>query len=275
MRTRADIRLNPSKALSTRTRCTAAVLVAMLSLTGCASLPGMSGTYPQQPGRDNYGGGYGSERIVGTVQSLDRGYSRIVLMDESRGYGAGGAMEIYFDRDTRLVYRGQAQAVEGLERGDRIAVDAVQSGGRLFARHIEVVQNVRESGGGYGRYPDSTYPGGAQPGGTYSGGTQPGAYPGGSYPGTAQPGGTYNGSELQGAIGQVDHGRRRITLNSGGYNTPRREVLYDELTQVEYRGQRVRPDDLEAGDVIRVRGRPVGSQFIAEQIWVEANARSR
>ena len=50
---------------------------------------------------------------------------------------------------TRLYYQGRLYPVTGLERGDVISVDVVDSGGRLWATQIEVVRNVRETGGYY------------------------------------------------------------------------------------------------------------------------------
>src|SRR5688500_13261072 len=109
MRHEADARVNRFHRWLAPIPRIALALLALSALAGCMhgfGLPGgQSGQYP-----DSYGSGYGNERIVGTVQTLDRGYSRIVLRDESRGYG-GGTMDLYFDRDTRLVYRGQEQAV--------------------------------------------------------------------------------------------------------------------------------------------------------------------
>ena len=70
----------------------------------------------------------------------------LLTVDNSRSYSSQ-RVEVYFDNSTRLYYRGQVYPVTGLERGDQISVDAVQSNGRLWARQIEVVRNVRESGG--------------------------------------------------------------------------------------------------------------------------------
>ena len=110
------------------------------------------GSYPSDPYSrggygDPYGSQYGSQRFVPTVQHLDpRGGRMLLTVDNSRSYSAQ-RVEVYFDNSTRLYYRGQVYPVTGLERGDQISVDAVQSNGRLWARQIEVVRNVRESGG--------------------------------------------------------------------------------------------------------------------------------
>lgn len=137
-----------------------AMLAASLMLAGCATggYPGSTG-YPGggYPGSDapypepGYPSGYGNERLLGTVQDIDLNQGRLMMTDESRGssgsYG-GSRVEVYFDRNTQLVYQGRAQSIEGLERGDRISVDVAQSQGRLWARRIEVVQNVRDGSGG-------------------------------------------------------------------------------------------------------------------------------
>ena len=117
-------------------------LFASLLLASCATGAGYGNGYG-----DPYGSQYGSQRFVATVQDLDpRGGRMLLTVDNSRSYSAQ-RVEVYFDNSTRLYYRGQVYPVTGLERGDQISVDAVQSNGRLWARQIEVVRNVRESGG--------------------------------------------------------------------------------------------------------------------------------
>ena len=107
--------------------------------------------YPNDP---YYPGGYGSsqygsQRFVATVDGVDARYGRLMLsVRDSRGYGTR-RMEVFFDNGTRLYYQGRQYPVGGLERGDEVSVDAVQSNGRLWARQIQVVRNVREYGGGY------------------------------------------------------------------------------------------------------------------------------
>lgn len=142
----------------------ALVLSAALLLGACATTGGYGGSpygnagsygYPGgssgYPGGSAYPGGYGSQygsqRFIATVQDVDpRGGRMLLVVDDARSYSAQ-RVEVWFDNGTRLYYRGQLYPVNGLERGDQISVDAVQSGGRLWARQIEVVRNVRESGG--------------------------------------------------------------------------------------------------------------------------------
>lgn len=94
-----------------------------------------------------YGSGYGSQRFIATVQGVDARYGRLLLaVRDSRGYG-GQQVEVFFDNSTRLYYQGRQYPVTGLERGDEVSVEAVQSNGRLWARQVEVVRNVRDTGG--------------------------------------------------------------------------------------------------------------------------------
>lgn len=122
-----------------------ALAFAALLLAGCVS---GSGGY----GGGGYGGdgysGYGSQRVLGTVQDVDPRYGRIVLSADDRSRNRSSQVVLRFDRNTQLFYEGRQQAVAGLERGDRISVDTVRSGGELWARRIEVVHNVRDGHGG-------------------------------------------------------------------------------------------------------------------------------
>ena len=139
------------------------LLSACLVLAGCAT--GYGSGYgndpngPYYPGGygDQYGGQYGSQygsqRFIATVEGVDARYGRVVLgVDDSRNrdprYGRQ-RVEVFFDNRTRLYYQGRQYPVAGLERGDQVAVEAVESGGRLWATRIEVVRNVRDYGGGY------------------------------------------------------------------------------------------------------------------------------
>ena len=70
----------------------------------------------------------------------------LVGIDDSRSYRQS-RVEVFFDNNTRLYYQGRVYPVAGLERGDQVAIDAVQSNGRLWATRIEVVRNVRDYGG--------------------------------------------------------------------------------------------------------------------------------
>ncbi|MEO6264798.1 MAG: DUF5666 domain-containing protein [Luteimonas sp.] len=132
---------------STRSRHGRAVWLAVLALVSALLLGGCATGYGGYPGGSYSGSGYGNQYLLGTVEDVDVNYGRMVLSADGRGYGGTSRIEVFFDRNTRLVYQGREQSIAGLERGDRVRVDAVQSNGRLRARGIEVVQDVR---GGYG-----------------------------------------------------------------------------------------------------------------------------
>ncbi|RZA18239.1 MAG: hypothetical protein EOP93_11695 [Lysobacteraceae bacterium] len=219
--------------MNTLTRGIGLMLAAsVLLLAGCAT-PGGYGSYP--------GGGYGQtdpgypsqygSQLQGTVESVDPGYNRIlVVVDDPR---SGRAQRVVrYDQRTRLVYQGRESAVEGLERGDVIRFDAAQSGRELYARQIEVVRNVRE--GGYG--------------GQYGGGY---------------------GNDLRGSVALVDARARVIRLDGAGYGN-NVQLLYDARTTVEYQGRSYRPENLQRGDIVRIQARQVGNnQWLAERIIVE------
>jgi hypothetical protein len=121
------------------------LLAATLLLGGCVT---PYGGYPGGGTPSGYpGGGYGSERVLGTVQDVDPYNGRMLLSADDR-YGRVSRVEVRFQRDVPTYYRGQRVAAEGLERGDRVSVDATYDNGRLWARRIEVVHNVRDSHGG-------------------------------------------------------------------------------------------------------------------------------
>ncbi|MGH8085433.1 MAG: DUF5666 domain-containing protein [Lysobacter sp.] len=86
-------------------------------------------------------------------------------------------------------------------------------------------------------------------------------------------GGDYYGGELRGAVSFVDPRARVIGITRGGYSGRREQVRYDHRTVVEYRGQRVRPEQLEPGDVVSIQARPWGNDRLAERIWVERSVR--
>jgi hypothetical protein len=213
-----------------------ALLVAV-ALAGCASLPG---AYPGGYGGDPYGypdRGYGAQAVGGTVQAFDPSSGRIVLATEGSAYGGYGAsLEVWIDRDTRLFYQGREHDVRGLERGDRVRVEVVDDGRRLWARTIEVTQNVRDGGGTYG---------------------------GGS------------GGAFEAAVRYVDPSRRLIEVTRGGYSGRVEQVWYDERTRFDYRGQPVSPSQLESGDLVRIDARPSGNGWLATYVTVTVDARSR
>lgn len=222
-----------------------AALAVAASLAGCVGFPGGTTGGYGSPGGYGYPSSRGAQSLVGSVQDFDPRSGRLSLSSEG-GYDAyGRGVELWVDRSTRLYYQGQQQDVAGLERGDRIRVEVQDDGRRLWARTIEVVQNVRESG----------------------------AY-GGSY-GGAYGGSPYGGSALEGAVRYVDTRRRSIEITRGGYSGQAEQVWYDERTRFTYQGRRVSPEQLERGDIVRIDARRTGQGWIADAVTVTVNARSR
>lgn len=138
----------------------AAALAAALSLSGCMTVGGLGGYpggsgYPggQYPGGQYPGQGYPpsqpgyGQAITGNVDGVDHGNARFMLRTDGGSYGAyADRIEVNYDRNTVAYYQGRQVAPTGLENGDRIRVQAVQSGGRWWARSIEVLQDVRAGG---------------------------------------------------------------------------------------------------------------------------------
>ena len=214
---------------------------ALLLLAGCAT--GGYGPGSGYPGQQGYPGqsypdeSRGSQALAGTVDGVDLNGQRLLLIAQSSQYGGGSRTDVYFDRNTRLYYQGRVQAIEGLERGDVVRIDAVQSGGRLWARTIEVVQNVRDRQGG-GQYGNELR-------------------------------GAIGYVDPRARVIELDGG------GYGGYGGNRARVRYDERTLVEYQGRRYRPEDLERGDEVRIQARQVGNDLLADRIWVERSVRGR
>lgn len=216
-----------------------ALASSVLLLAGCVT-PGGYGAYPGggygQPQQD-YPTQYGSQ-VQGTVERVDPGYNRIQLIVADQRSGGGQRIDVRYDQQTRLFYQGREAAVTGLERGDVIRFEAVQSGRELYARSIEVVRNVREGGygGGYGNdYGNSN---------------------------------SNNGNDLRGSVALIDTRSRLIRLDGAGYGNM--QLMYDARTTVEYQGRSYRPENLQRGDIVRVQARQVGNnQWLAERVIVE------
>lgn len=213
----------------------------LLTLAGCVTGGyGPGGGYPQAAGYpgQSYPDERGLQAVTGTVEGIDLNGQRLALVAQSSPYGGGSRVEVYFDRDTRLFYQGRAQAIEGLERGDVVRVEALQSGGRLWARSIEVLQNVRERQGG------------------------------GAYGNELR--GAIGYVDPRARLIEVDGGGY-----AGSYRSGPVRVRYDERTTVDYQGRQYRPEDLERGDEVRIQARQSGNEWLAERIWVERSVRGR
>ncbi|MEJ7745596.1 MAG: DUF5666 domain-containing protein [Luteimonas sp.] len=252
----------------------AALLLAVLTLSGCVT--GDMGGYPQ--GGQSYPGSsypdqqypdqqYPANQLIGTVRGVEVNAGRLMLDARTSDYGGSSRVDVYFDQRTQLAYQGQVFPVGGLEAGDEVRVDATRSGGRLWARSIELLRNVRDGQGGYGS------------GGYNNGGNNNGGYnSGGNNSGGNNNGGYNSGGELRGEVGYVDTRARTIELArgavGGNYGAAQR-IRYDERTLVEYQSQHYRPENLQRGDIIRIQARQYGNELIAERIWVEADVNRR
>ena len=218
--------------------------VVLLHLAGCVTPGGYvgdSGNYGQTgPGgygqpAPGYPSQYGS-RLQGTVESIDPGYSRIVVFVDDPRSGRGQRTAVRYDQRTRLSYQGRQHPVQGLERGDVISMEVAQSGRELWAQSIELLVNARDErhDGGYG-------------GDGYDNGY---------------------GNELSGSVAFVDTRSRSIRLDGAGYGNNLR-MTYDNRTIVVYQGRSYRPENLQRGDMVRVQARQLGNnQWLAERIFV-------
>lgn len=219
-------------------------MLAAVALTGCVSIPGGSPygrVYPDNRYPDPYG--ERTSTLQGDVYDVDHANRRFMVTTDGRGYDSRGQrIEFHYDANTRLQYRGQFLAVDGLEPGDGVRIDYSDDGRQLWARQIEVTRNARD---GYGQ-------------------TTP-SYPGNPYPPPAI------GSDLYGAVTAVEPHNRVLRVRDG--NQPEQWMRYDDGTVVEFRGQRVYPDQLERGDLIRVQASRVDGVWQARRIVVERSVR--
>lgn len=209
-----------------------------LALSACTTtdlgVP-VPGSYPS--GGTSYPQQQQGQLVAGQVADVDHQNARFLLATD--GYSSQ-RVELRYDQNTRTVYNGQQVNTAGLERGDRIRADVVQTQGVWYARQIDVTQDVR--------------------------GTQPGNYP---YPG----GGA---ADLTGAISSVDTRNQLITYTRGGYAGSSAQVRYDNYTIVEYQGRQYRPENLQRGDTVRIVLRNTsGGTPVADRVIVEVAAGTR
>jgi hypothetical protein len=92
-------------------------------------------------------------------------------------------------------------------------------------------------------------------------------------PSTSQP------SDVRGTVNNVDSSARRIDLNVAYVNNLRntqnnQAIYWDSNTRVEYQGQNYRPEDLERGDEISIRGVNDNGRYLAQVITVTRNVRA-
>ena len=85
-------------------------------------------------------------------------------------------------------------------------------------------------------------------------------------------------SDVRGTVNNIDAGAQRIDLNVAYVNNLRstqnnQSIYYNSNTRVEFQGQTYRPEDLERGDEISVRGVNDNGRYVAEVITVTRNVR--
>jgi hypothetical protein len=218
-----------------------ATLAVVTLLAGCGS-SGIGDILGGGKSDDRYGTVSGDVR--GTVERVDTRDRYIVVDREGGSYNlrnAGDETVIYYDDRTKVEYQGRTYRPEDLERGDRIAANVDQSGSRLIAENIQVLQDV--SGGGLGD--------------------------------------DFNDRELRGVVRYVDTRDHTLEIepsrDDSRYSTNRSGVVvvhYDSGTTVEYQGHRYTPENLERGDEVEIKLRDLGGQLHAEQIVVLGEDRS-
>ena len=169
------------------------------------------------------------------MDGLDQRAGRILLVVDDPRSSRTQRVELRYDQRTRLYYQGRELAVEGLERGDVVRVDAMQSGRELWARTIDVVRDVRD--GGYGR--DDGY-----------------------------------GSELRGSVAWVDARSGRIRLDGTGYAAGRgaHGAGYDAAPRGNT-GTALPLRTSSAVTAARAGAAAARNQWLAERIIVERSVR--
>lgn len=254
-----------------------AVLVATALLTGCGSsgigdILGGGRTTPTDRSNDGYN--QGSEDVRGTVERVDTLDRRIYVNAENRdssylrnGNGNGREVVLYYDDNTVVEFDGQTYRPDDLERGDRIAANVEQTGGRLVVQNIDVLEDA--TNGTTDRYGDRTD----------------------DYRNDDSRNDTYrddyrNADSLRGTVRYVDTRARTLEVepsrSTSGSSTGSRSnlviVYYDAQTTVDYQGRRYEPENLEQGDVVEIdlsrTGTSSSSRLMAEQIEVISSSRS-
>ena len=85
--------------------------------------------------------------VNGVVTGVDTNAQRIDLnvtqVNQLRPSSTQSTGSIYYDSNTRVVYRGNNYNVGDLERGDEVSVNGVNNNGRYVAQTITVTRNVR------------------------------------------------------------------------------------------------------------------------------------
>jgi hypothetical protein len=85
-------------------------------------------------------------------------------------------------------------------------------------------------------------------------------------------------SDVQATVNSIDTSNQRIDVNVNYVNNLRntqssQSIYYDSRTQVVYQGRTYRPEDLERGDEISVKGSNSNGRYVADTITVTRNVR--
>ncbi len=247
-----------------------AALTAAVVLTGCGS-SGIGGVFGggNDSGRttdnstyDPYG--QRANEVQGTVERVNTRDRYVVVDVEASRYnlrnGNGGEVTLYYDDRTDVEFEGKNYQAQDLEPGDRIRAEVDNSGSRLLAQQIEVLQDVTggsSSTGVLGDYDDDDDYRNDRNGG-------------------------YNLSDdLRGTVRYIDTRDRTLEIqpsrNDSRFSTGSRSnvvvVHYDAQTVVEFQGQRYTPDNLEQGDEVEIDVRDTNGRLMAEQIVVVRDGR--
>ncbi len=252
-----------------------AALLATALLTGCGSsgigdiLGGGSNT-PTDRSTDRSTDRYQtSEDVRGTVERVDTLDRRIYVNADNRDSnylrnGGGREVVLYYDANTVVEFEGQTYRPDDLERGDRIAANVEQTGGRLVVQTIDVLEDAT-TGDRYGDRNDD--------------------YRNDDYR-TDDRDDYRNEDSLRGTVRSIDTRARTLEVEpsrtGSGFSTGQTGrsnwviVYYDAQTTVDYQGRRYEPANLEQGDVVEIDLSRTGTsgRLMAEQIEVISNGRS-
>lgn len=243
-----------------------ALVVLVAVLTGCGSTGvgdilggGNSGGSTSGSGSGTYDDRSDTANNVrGTVTRVDT-VDRRIIVDRDGSYNSGSylrngneddTVSLYYDDRTTVEYQGKNFRPQDLESGDRILADVNNTGGRLVAEEIQVLQDATSGSTG------ST--------GTY--------------------GGTYDDqrdSALRGTVSYIDTRNQTLEVEPSGstrFQTGRSGVVlvhYDANTPVEYQGRSYKPENLERGDEVEIQVRDLGGRLTANEILVVRDAQGR
>lgn len=247
-----------------------AAIAAAVILTGCGSsgIGGVlgggndSGRTTDNSTYDPYG--QRSNEVQGTVERVNTRDRYVVVDVEASRYnlrnGNEGEVTLYYDDRTDVEFEGKTYQPQDLEPGDRIRAEIDNSGTRLLAEQIEVLQDVTGGGtstGTLGDYGDDDYRNDRDS--------------------------NYNLSEdLRGTVRYIDTRGRTLEIEpvrNSRFTTGTSSrsgvivVHYDAQTVVQFQGQRYTPDNLEQGDEVEVDVRDSNGRLMAEEIVVVRDSR--